>query len=139
LRRNAVSAAGGVGIMQTLPQAAHETGCANGRDVRCEIHAGARDLARLPTRHLRLALAAYDAGPGAATRFGGVPPYAENRAYVTGIVDAARGRKSAARTTRPDKERSVGGVRERLGHASIRITPTRTRTCSPAWRGRRSR
>ena len=89
MQSNALSKAGAVGVMQTLPEVAHEHGCFSIHDVRCEIYAGARYLAKLLNFYhgnVRLSLAAYNAGPGAVRRFHGVPPYAETRAYVQSIL-----------------------------------------------------
>ncbi|MBE3590688.1 MAG: lytic transglycosylase domain-containing protein [Firmicutes bacterium] len=54
--------------------------------------AGARYLRRLLDRFgdLKLALAAYNAGPAAVERYGGIPPYPETRAYIARVLDAVR-------------------------------------------------
>jgi soluble lytic murein transglycosylase-like protein len=86
----AVSGAGARGLMQLMP------GTARGLGVDPTDPAEAVDgAARLLSTHLRsfgstsLALAAYNAGPGAVTRYHGVPPYAETRSYVTKVLAAA--------------------------------------------------
>jgi cell wall-associated NlpC family hydrolase len=86
----AVSGAGARGLMQIMP------GTARGLGVDPMNPAQAIDgAARLLSQHLRqfgstsLALAAYNAGPGAVTRYHGVPPYAETRSYVTKVLTAA--------------------------------------------------
>ena len=89
--RYAVSPAGAVGIAQFLPSTATGIGLRDPFDPAQAIPAAARYLGG----HLRrfgsipLALAAYNAGPGAVARFGGIPPYAETRAYVARILALA--------------------------------------------------
>jgi soluble lytic murein transglycosylase-like protein len=81
---NAVSRAGAVGIMQLMPATAHVLGV-NVYDTRENIFGAARYLRKLlDTYHgdLDLTLAAYNAGPGAVLKYGGVPPYRETQAYV---------------------------------------------------------
>jgi soluble lytic murein transglycosylase-like protein len=85
---HAVSAAGACGLMQLMPATARYLGIANVFDARENVLGGARYLrALLDAFHgdLDLTLAAYNAGPGAVQRYGGVPPYRETRAYVTAV------------------------------------------------------
>jgi soluble lytic murein transglycosylase-like protein len=82
---NAVSAAGACGIMQIMPATARFLGLADIFDPRANIFAGTRYLRTLlNTFHgdLDLALAAYNAGPGAVQKYNGVPPYPETQQYV---------------------------------------------------------
>lgn len=83
-----VSRTGACGIMQLMPATARYLGVANLFDVRDNIFGGARYLrALLDVFHgdLDLTLAAYNAGPGAVQRYGGVPPYRETQAYVRSV------------------------------------------------------
>ncbi len=84
---DAVSPKGARGIMQLMPSTAAELGV-DPRDPLANINGGAAYLARqLATFHsVPLALAAYNAGPGAVTRYGGVPPYRETQNYVGTIM-----------------------------------------------------
>jgi soluble lytic murein transglycosylase-like protein len=86
-RNAAVSPKGARGIMQLMPATAAALGV-DPRDPNANIHGGAAYLAQqLATfRTVPLALAAYNAGPGAVMRYGGVPPYAETRNYVSTIM-----------------------------------------------------
>ena len=89
LDSSAISDAGAVGVLQTLPSVAAERGCVRITDARCEIYAGARQLALLLHAYhgdRKLALAAYNAGPGAVAKYHGVPPYPETVSYVAGII-----------------------------------------------------
>jgi soluble lytic murein transglycosylase-like protein len=82
-----ISRAGAIGIMQLMPDTARFLGV-NAFDARENIFGGARYLRTLlDTFHgdLNLTLAAYNAGPGAVQRYGGVPPYRETQAYVKNV------------------------------------------------------
>ena len=92
-RPDAVSPVGAQGIAQFMPATAAGMGLRNPFDPAQAIPAAARLLGG----HLRrfgsvpLALAAYNAGPGAVERYGGVPPYRETQGYVARITALAGG------------------------------------------------
>jgi soluble lytic murein transglycosylase-like protein len=92
---NARSVKGAMGLMQLMPATAAEYGVADPYDPRDNIRAGVAYLRSLLTRYEdkeELALAAYNAGPGAVEKYGGaVPPYRETMNYV----DRIRGRMKA--------------------------------------------
>jgi soluble lytic murein transglycosylase-like protein len=82
---NAGSPAGAQGLCQLMPGTAAALGCTNVNDPAQNIDAGARYLRQQLDAFggdVSKALAAYNAGPGAVTRYGGVPPYAETQNYV---------------------------------------------------------
>lgn len=87
-RADAVSSKGAVGLMQLMPETADLLGADPG-DPAQNAEAGARYLRGLLLRYgysAPLALAAYNAGPGAVDRHGGIPPYRETRAYVQRVL-----------------------------------------------------
>lgn len=82
---NAISRAGATGLMQLMDTTAAYYEVIERHDPRENIHAGTRYLARLLKEFdgdIRLALAAYNAGPGAVKQYRGVPPYPETRRYI---------------------------------------------------------
>ena len=85
---SAKSSAGAIGLMQIMPGTAREFGV-NPRNP-AEAVDGAARLLRSNLRQfdgsVRLAVAAYNAGPGAVRRYDGVPPYAETRTYVQRVL-----------------------------------------------------
>ncbi len=86
---NAGSAAGAQGLTQLMPGTARSLGCTNPLDPAQAIDAGARYLRQQLDAFggdVRKALAAYNAGPGAVQRYGGVPPYGETQNYVQKVM-----------------------------------------------------
>lgn len=83
----AVSPAGARGLAQLMPETAALLGV-NPDDPRQNLEGGARYLRMMYDRFgsWRLALAAYNAGPGAVEQHNGVPPYAETTNYVRVIL-----------------------------------------------------
>ncbi len=82
------SAKGAIGVMQLMPATARDLGV-DPLDVSQNIRGGALYLRRMMSEFggdVRLALAAYNAGPAAVRKHGGVPPYAETQAYVASIL-----------------------------------------------------
>lgn len=92
---NAVSPAGAQGLMQLMPATAKGLGVTNAFDPAQAVDGAAKLLHGLIQRFGRtdLALAAYNAGPGAVLKYGGIPPYAETQHYVKAIM-AQWGRNS---------------------------------------------
>ncbi len=87
-RHSAVSPKGATGVMQIMPGTAAALGV-DRFDLRQNIEGGAMYLRQMLGRYggsVPLALAAYNAGPGAVDRYRGVPPFRETQAYVTAIV-----------------------------------------------------
>lgn len=90
LRSDAVSPAGALGIMQLMPPTARSLGVNDPFDAESNLEAGARLLRSLIDRFdgdLARALAAYNAGPAAVLRHGGIPPYPETRGFVSRVFD----------------------------------------------------
>jgi hypothetical protein len=79
---------GAMGLMQLMPETARRYSVVDPYDPRANIEAGIKHLKSLLDRFpVKLALAAYNAGEAAVQRFGGVPPYAETRKYVSRILE----------------------------------------------------
>lgn len=91
----AMSKAGAIGLMQLMPDTARSLGV-NPYDMEQNVDGGIRYLKDMARKFDSLdeVLAAYNAGPGAVQKFGGVPPYAETQDYVKKIRHSLRDIKS---------------------------------------------
>ena len=115
---NAGSLAGAQGLTQLMPATAASLGVTNVHDPVQALDGGAKYLRQQLDRFdgdVARALAAYNAGPGAVERFGGVPPYAETQEYVRRVqANAAEyraaGAPSAARPAPLSASPSIHGT-----------------------------
>lgn len=102
-RAEACSPAGACGLTQLMPGTASDLGVTDRLDPVQNLNGGADYLARQIVRFgdLRLALAAYNAGPDRVARLGRIPDFVETRHYVAAVIDcylaltAGRGIRSA--------------------------------------------
>ena len=108
----ALSHAGAQGLMQLMPSTAADLGVRDSFHPEQNVRGGSAYLDELLTRYhdnLALALAAYNAGPGAVDKYHGIPPYRETRVYVARVIhefnrrvkarEAQAAREAAARKT----------------------------------------
>src|SRR5882757_1030712 len=106
---NAVSPKGAQGLMQLMPATARRFGVKNSFDAKQNIEGGVRYLKFLQTtfKDDRLAIAAYNAGEGAVTKYGNVPPYPETMNYVAKV-----GKKYGQAKRAAEKPKVVAKVEE---------------------------
>ena len=88
---NATSKCGAMGLMQLMPSTAEGLGVTNAYDAEQNIEGGTKYLKGLMDRfdnNKSLALAAYNAGPNAVKKYGGIPPYMETQNYVKNVLNS---------------------------------------------------
>ena len=105
-RATALSPAGAQGLMQLMPVTQRDLGVSDAFDPRQNVDAGVAYLRRLTDEFgTVLALAAYNAGPGAVRRYNGIPPYEQTHAYVRAVLDRGR---PAADVQEPEEQDPAG-------------------------------
>lgn len=97
---NAVSPKGAAGLMQLMPDTAKEMGVKNPNDPAQNIMGGARYMSQMLDKYgdVNTALAAYNAGPGAVDKAGGIPNFPETQGYVKRISANYQGKPMAQST-----------------------------------------
>ncbi len=89
-RPDAVSNKGAMGLMQLMPQTAKELGVSNPMRPRENVRGGVHYFSQMMERFggdVKLALAAYNAGPSAVEKYGGIPPFKETQDFVRKVLN----------------------------------------------------
>ena len=107
--QDARSEAGAIGVMQLMPETAEGLGV-DPTDLRGNIYGGAKYLRQLMDTFggdMQKVIAAYNAGPGAVQKYGGIPPYAETQDYVQKVMGNLEGYDLGASGDVPVQVRSL--------------------------------
>lgn len=121
----AVSPKGALGLAQLMPSTARQYGVHDALKPADNLRASARHLRDLMDHFgdIQLVLSAYNAGAGAVKKYGGVPPYAETRAYVPKVAHRYEALKKSAEVPEPPAPPSP--YRLRADDAALRLVQTR--------------
>ncbi len=97
----AVSPAGAKGLMQLMDGTARSLGVRDSFDPAANVAGGVKFLRSMIDRFgsVPLALAAYNAGPGAVEKYGGIPPYRETQSYVDRVLQLQKRYEALAAQT----------------------------------------
>jgi soluble lytic murein transglycosylase-like protein len=117
----AVSPKGAQGLMQLMPGTARMLGVSDSFDPGQNIEAGVKYLKYLQDVYKddRLALAAYNAGPGAVQKYKAIPPYAETRNYVNQVGKRYQEARKAAAAAAPADPAPAPQVKQEERHPKL--------------------
>jgi hypothetical protein len=116
------SRAGALGLMQLMPQTAQRFGVVDPFDPRQNITGGVKYLHWLSDNFngdLTRVVAAYNAGEGAVTKYQGIPPFAETRAYVPRVMELY-----AKRLVQPDPKAAGSMALLKKGRGGFKVDET---------------
>ncbi|HTS78038.1 MAG TPA: lytic transglycosylase domain-containing protein [Bryobacteraceae bacterium] len=118
---NAISPKGAQGLMQLMPSTAKMLGASDSLDAGQNIEAGVKYLKYLQDLYKddRLALAAYNAGPGAVEKYKNVPPYRETQDYVSQVGKRYAAARKAVATAAPAPEPAHAQIKPEEQHPKL--------------------
>ncbi len=129
----ALSPKGAMGLGQLMPQTARFLGVCDPFEPQDNLVGSARYLTAMLEEFgsPALALAAYNAGPNAVRRFGGIPPYRETQNYVRAILSASQTTQASAMPSDEDRQEKTDARIDRASKTSLSFATSRT-ACAPA-------
>ena len=137
---SATSHKGAMGLMQLMPATAAELGVSDPYNPSENIRGGVAYLKGLLVKfqqNVELALAAYNAGPTAVTKYGAVPPYRETQNYVTRITNAverdSQAQEASSRPTEIVNGREVTRLSSVETPGAVLVRTASSRSASGSW------
>ena len=122
----ALSPKGAMGLMQLMPETAREYGVSDPFDPVDNLRGGVnylRDLLREFSGNLSLALAAYNAGPGAVRKYQGIPPFPETESFVQKVKEQFQQGENSMKTFIPRRSEEMAPLTRIPGKIHITGSP----------------
>lgn len=120
---HAVSHCGARGLMQLMPATAADLGVSDSFDSQQNINGGTKYFAWLLEKmngNIKLALASYNAGPGAVHKYGDVPPFKETQTYVIKVLKYAEEYRQLFQQKLPEEAPANPPITKKVGNKYVR-------------------